>query len=264
MENIKYYIGTTDFSWYSYLRQLNPEDVNFWQPGGKTNFKVIGPGAPFLFKLRKPYNAIAGIGFFCRHTFLPVSMAWETFKNRNGCESIDDLRTMISRLRTEWWDINPVIGCIVLTNPIFFKEEDWLEPPENWARNIVQGKSYTTEEMIGRELWIKVEQTLERYRFFDVADEAKSQLLLETSEPSRYGNSILTKVRLGQGAFRVLITDAYSRRCSISGERTLPVLDAAHIKPYAESGPHFISNGLLLRSDLHKLFDTGYLTITND
>ena len=79
-----------------------------------------------------------------------------------------------------------------------------------------------------------------------------------------YGKSILTKVRLGQGAFRVLITDAYSRKCSISGERTLPVLEAAHIKPYAESGPHFISNGLLLRSDLHKLFDSGYLTITDE
>ena len=44
----------------------------------------------------------------------------------------------------------------------------------------------------------------------------------------------------------------------------ISVLEAAHIKPYAQSGPHFISNGLLLRSDMHKLFDAGYLTITND
>lgn len=79
-----------------------------------------------------------------------------------------------------------------------------------------------------------------------------------------YGLSVLTKVRLGQGAFRVLVTDAYNRKCAISREKTLPVLEAAHIKPYAESGPHFISNALLLRSDLHKLFDSGYLTITND
>jgi putative restriction endonuclease len=79
-----------------------------------------------------------------------------------------------------------------------------------------------------------------------------------------YGKSILTRVRLGQGAFRVLVTDAYTRRCSISGERTLPVLEAAHIKPYALSGPHAISNGLLLRSDVHKLFDSGYLTVTSE
>jgi putative restriction endonuclease len=87
---------------------------------------------------------------------------------------------------------------------------------------------------------------------------------LEESESPAYGSSVLTKVRLGQGAFRILVTDAYSRRCSITGEKTLPVLEAAHIKPYAESGPHFISNGLLLRSDMHKLFDSGYLTISND
>ena len=79
-----------------------------------------------------------------------------------------------------------------------------------------------------------------------------------------YGNSVLTRVRLGQGAFRVLVTDAYSRKCSITGEKTLPVLEAAHIRPYSDSGPHFISNGILLRSDIHKLFDSGYLTITND
>ena len=41
-------------------------------------------------------------------------------------------------------------------------------------------------------------------------------------------------------------------------------MDAAHIKPYDQSGPHSISNGLLLRSDIHKLFDKGYMTITND
>jgi len=42
------------------------------------------------------------------------------------------------------------------------------------------------------------------------------------------------------------------------------VLETAHIKPYTQSGPHATANGLLLRSDLHKLFDTGYLTITRD
>ena len=45
---------------------------------------------------------------------------------------------------------------------------------------------------------------------------------------------------------------------------TLPVLEAAHIKPYSQSGPHFIANSLLLRSDLHKLFDFGYLTLTKE
>jgi len=40
----------------------------------------------------------------------------------------------------------------------------------------------------------------------------------------------------------------------------LPVLNAAHIKLYAEEGPHEVQNGLLLREDLHTLFDRGYMT----
>ena len=42
------------------------------------------------------------------------------------------------------------------------------------------------------------------------------------------------------------------------------MLQAAHIKPYAESGPHEVQNGLLLRADLHILFDRGYMTVTRD
>lgn len=48
----------------------------------------------------------------------------------------------------------------------------------------------------------------------------------------RYGKPMLVHPRLGQGAFRLLVTDACARRCAVTGERTLPVLDAA-----AASGP---------------------------
>ena len=40
------------------------------------------------------------------------------------------------------------------------------------------------------------------------------------------------------------------------------MLEASHIKPFALQGPNRVSNGLLLRSDLHILFDRGYLTLT--
>ena len=82
-------------------------------------------------------------------------------------------------------------------------------------------------------------------------------------EGQRY-TEYTTKHRLGQGAFRVLVTEAYERRCSITGEKTLPVLEAAHIKPYSENGPHSVRNGILLKSDFHTLFDDGYITITKD
>lgn len=259
---MRFFIGVTDNNWYNFLSSKDPEDVNFWQPGGNMPFRILAPGAPFLFKLKSPINAIGGVGFFSSHSFLPLSVAWDTFGQRNGCNSYLELKDMILRYRKEKSVDNPVIGCIVLTNPIFFAKEDWIPVPSNWSSSIVQGKSYDSSEIIGKMLWNNVESLLSRYLLLS-QPESKNQLLLD-NQSAQYGKTILTKVRLGQGAFRILVMDAYSRRCAISGERTLPVLEAAHIKPYSESGPHFISNSLLLRSDLHKLFDTGYLTINQD
>jgi predicted restriction endonuclease len=48
----------------------------------------------------------------------------------------------------------------------------------------------------------------------------------------------------------------------VTGERTLPALEAAHIRPFAAHGQHDPRNGLLLRRDLHSLFDRGYVTVT--
>jgi putative restriction endonuclease len=68
--------------------------------------------------------------------------------------------------------------------------------------------------------------------------------------------------RVGQGVFRLAVTDAYGRACAVTNEHSLPALEAAHIRPYGEGGEHDIRNGLLLRSDLHRLFDRGYVTVT--
>ena len=80
-------------------------------------------------------------------------------------------------------------------------------------------------------------------------------------ESHGFGKPTVILPRLGQGSFRIVVTEAYERRCALTGERTLPVLDAAHIKQYSVLQRHEVSNGLLMRSDLHRLFDEGYITI---
>lgn len=62
----------------------------------------------------------------------------------------------------------------------------------------------------------------------------------------------------------ILVADAYQRRCAITGERTMPVLQAAHIRSFGQEGPNAVNNGILLRSDMHALFDAGYITIDDD
>ncbi|QKZ12192.1 HNH endonuclease [Spirosoma sp. KUDC1026] len=213
-----------------------------------------------MLKLKIPHNAIGGVGFYNAQSQIPLSTAWDTFQWRNGFDTIDEFRTAIQYYRRDK-ERNPIIGCIALTNPIFFKREDWIAVPEDWSTNIVQGKTYTTNNAIGLALWQRVESLLKHY--LDETPEINTLPSVADDRPA-YGNPVLRKVRIGQGAFRLSVIDAYQKRCAITGEKTLPVLEAAHIRPFAEAGPNRVTNGLLLRSDMHKLFDNGYITITPD
>lgn len=148
---------------------------------------------------------------------------------------------------------NPNIGCIILANPFFFSEDQWIPVPQDWSPNIVQGKLYDTTMIEGVRLFQQVQDRLQ-------GREAPFTLPSLLDIEPRVGER-QAWYRLGQGSFRVLVTEAYNRRCAVSGEKTLPVLDAAHIKPFSDGGQYSIQNGLLLRTDIHTLFDRGYLTI---
>jgi hypothetical protein len=71
-------------------------------------------------------------------------------------------------------------------------------------------------------------------------------------------------VRRGQKKFRDKLNRHYGGACQISGFDFVELVEAAHIDPYSESGDDSLHNGLLLRSDLHTLFDLGYLGIEPD
>ena len=77
---VNLYIGITDYDWFQFLSSLPAVDeVNFWQPGGRTNFQALRPGELFLFKLHAPRNFVVGGGVFARADILPTSLTWEAF-----------------------------------------------------------------------------------------------------------------------------------------------------------------------------------------
>ncbi len=248
-------IGVTDNDWFRYLRSLPAvEEINFWQPGGKGNFKALQPGELFLFKLHYPENFIVGGGFFVHFTRLPYTLAWETFGQMNGTQTLEEMKRRIEKYRREPVDLNSQIGCILLREPFFFDESQWIPAPPEFRPNIVQGKTFEANSETARLLWAQVSQRLQASRVWD-----------EVAEPQvMYGDPVLVRPRLGQGTFKVLVTDNYNRRCAVTGEKALPVLDAAHILPVGQGGQHRIDNGLLLRTDVHRLFDKGYVTVTPD
>ena len=248
-------IAVTDSDWFEMLRQQpSLGEVNFWAPSA-TNFRALQPGELFLFKLHAPRNAIVGGGIFAYANVLPCSLAWGAFGEANGARSAQDMRARIARYRrmdpSDRSDFE--IGCRILTQPFFFEEQDWIPAPTSWSRNIVSIKTYNTGEPEGLALWEEVTNRLKRDQLASMAEGS-----------GRFGRPQLIRPRLGQGAFRVLVTDIYQRRCAVTRERTLPALEAAHIRPYADGGVHEARNGLLLRRDIHSLFDTGYVTVTPD
>ena len=248
-------VAVTDGDWFDMLRQRpNLTEVNFWAPSA-ASFRALQSGELFLFKLHAPRNVIVGGGVFAYANALPWSLAWEAFREANGARSAPEMRARIARYRrTDPADRTDFeIGCRILTQPFFFGEPDWLPVPESWARNIVSFKTYNTGDADGLALWEAVNDRLQRPAFAGMSE-----------AQARFGEPQLVRPRLGQGGFRILVTDTYNRRCAITGERTLPALEAAHIRPYGEGGEHDARNGLLLRRDIHSLFDAGYVTVTPD
>lgn len=259
---MKYWVGVTDESWYRFLSPMEPDEVNFWQPSGKAPFTMLGTGTPFLFKLKRPHNHIAGLGYFLRFTVFPVSLVWEAFGEKNGQPEKGKLLGLLKKLRHAGHHADPSIGCSILTEPVFFPQDMWIPVPKNWASNIVRGKIYNTDTIEGLRLWNSVQERLAALNISDRSALGTFKQDQVQDESNRYGSPYVARQRLGQGSFRLFVTDAYERRCAITGERTLPVLEAAHIKPFSDSGPHVTSNGLLLRSDFHTLFDRGLVTVT--
>lgn len=260
------YVGLTDLDWYRFLSaQPRVDEVNFWQPHGSREFRALEPGELFFFKLRAPQKAIAGFGFFERFQALNAWEAWELFGEMNGAADFRAMVERIARLRGTSAATPPsgdfVIGCVLITAPVFFRPDQWVFPPSDWARTgIQQGKRYTLDFGEGNRIFKECLERASASHYWNV--EKGSRLVAE--DAARYGAEVLVRPRLGQGLFTLKVRDAYSGACAVTGEHSIPVLEAAHIMPFNSGGQHRVENGLLLRSDLHRLYDRGYVTVTPD
>jgi putative restriction endonuclease len=252
------YVGVTDGEWYRFLAARSElREVNFWQPSGGRQFHVLTPGEPFFFKTHYPHNRVVGGGFFSGSTQLPVSEAWELFGEANGVGSMEEMRARIGqyrRTRIAGTD-DPIIGCLFVRDVRFFPPDATAAPPPKFARNIVQGKGYDLAAQPDVLYFAELMQML-----------LGARVELDFSEPWHrrgpvFGDPRLAPYRLGQRSFQAVVLGAYRRRCAISGTHIPPVLQAAHILPVTAGGEHRLDNGLLLRSDVHTLFDRGYLSV---
>ena len=103
------------------------------------------------------------------------------------------------------------------------------------------------------------------YTYWSASNLTSQKIPYADLESAKQYNDVVViraiSTRRGQVVFRKKLCSAYENKCAISGCVALPVLEAAHIQPHSERGSYDESNGLLLRSDLHVLFDLGLIGI---
>ena len=252
------YIYPTDQAWFDHLSVLHSDDVNFWRPGlGSNVLKALPVGGILLFRLKGRINKIAGGGVFVDSLRIPIYLAWQAFGQANGTPTFEKFKHAIETYRKTPVGNDDEVVCIMLKSPFFLPPESWREIPFDYDVTAQQGKYFPLTTITGSSLFEWAQSHLAQIEYFQY----ESAPLVETKKESTK-RLILSNYRVGQGSFRVLVSEAYERRCAITGERTLPVLDAAHIVPDSCGGEMCVTNGVLLRTDLHRLFDAGYLTIT--
>jgi len=276
---VRIVVGVTDNRWASLLRDRpGLTEANFWQPSPH-GFKALKPGEPFLFKTKDPkkfrgvdipgYSLVGG-GFFDEYVELRVSEAWTIWGAANGVSDESELasRARVYRARTAASDDpDPTIGCVILRNIYFAERGEELPEPPHWARSSVTYTGYDLDEPHRR-----LDTEYVQHAFAQLQSRARVDLAWEPDlrsvtldwEGPRYGAPVLVRPRMGQGHFKRAVAAAYRQRCAVTASATFPSLEAAHIRPFADGGEHSVSNGLLLRGDVHRLYDLGYLSIDAD
>ena len=175
------YIANTDYNWYKYLSSIKDlDEANFWRPTGNARLATLSPGEPLFFKLKQAYgNMIVGFGLFVMYRPIKFGEAWEVFGDKNGAKTLEVMWQRIAHYaninRHIAPNLNHEIGCILLTSPVFFPEEMWIQGPNDWPANIQSGKYYDTTNGEGKRIFAESMEQVPKQGSFRFAVEQAFQ-----------------------------------------------------------------------------------------
>lgn len=243
MYNLNAHMMRTDPNWFYYLKNNNlSQDVNFWRKDiSNINNMNKNDRIYFLRKKTKQYPQICVIGMaeFKEYKVLSIIDAWSKYNHRNGCCNLKELsEKFFSKNDTK-------IGCIILTNLIFFNKSIPLsETSIEFSRKIQSRKLLTLSEENSLLNLIDIDNIYEPPTNITQPIIGKEQLRL-------------TKSRINQSYFRNQLIKKY-KKCVLCGLSNPNLLIASHSKSWSESNDKEKvdpMNGLLLCPNHDALFD---------
>ncbi|MEU3494486.1 HNH endonuclease [Kitasatospora cineracea] len=167
--------------------------------------------------------------------------------------------------------------------PVYFCKQcrSEFEDPESWIEDVT---AYRSHHATG---WQAMPGVLSGAQLRALCDSPKSQLSMRRMEWEKLKAAIgattgaeaavtvteatrelvgghrtsTARVRIGQGPFRAALLERHGNVCAFTGPTPMPALEAAHLYSYAATGEHNVGAGLLLRRDVHRLFDMGLIAV---
>lgn len=152
---------------------------------------------------------------------------------------------------------DPEIGCILLDKCVFLPDNMQKTAEEhglNFPRQIVKFKTFDQQPLSLSEDPQDTE---------DLNDKTDDSIPYSDEDGRKRTLASIVR-RMGQPAFRNALISAYDGKCAMTGCNVLDALEAAHITPYMGEQTNTIQNGLLLRADIHTLFDLGKIAISSN
>ena len=187
-------------------------------------------------------------------------------KKRYRCPDCNKTKMQTRKKKPPYWCpeckkgvTNPVMEMIEVTTYKSYHESSWVDLEGKLDGRQLRSLCYKPKSQGSiREIhWDRFQLALGGSLGTSVAKIASSK---EKSIPSGHKTRLI-KARRGQAEFRKRLVKKYGDTCALSGPAPSDVLDAAHLYSYAERGVHNDLGGLLIRKDLHRLFDLGLITV---
>jgi putative restriction endonuclease len=226
---------------------LRPERVAFWQPTPR-HPNQIELGQRWYFKERGAPQ-IVGFGDYAGWESSSVTGLQAHFGPATGYATADDLLAALVLIAPDF-NASNAIGNVILENFTPFQEPVLLS-------------SLGLDDLTVPFVYIASDDPIAAYLGGLRTDAPAAPFLLRDPEAAKRA-AAKRKVRVGQAAFRRLLIDTYSHVCAFTGPQLEETLQAAHIQPYVDAESNHVRNGLLLRADMHVLFDLGLLTLSDD